>query len=36
MADPWLVYEVLRELDEADASYFALTLQSPSSRYYLV
>lgn len=36
MADPWLVHEVLRELDDANARYFALTLLSPSSCHYLV
>ena len=36
MADPWLAHEVLRELDDANARYFALGLLSPSSRHYLV
>lgn len=36
MADPWLALEVLHELDEANAHYFALTLLSSSSRNYLV
>jgi hypothetical protein len=36
MADPWLALEVLRELDEAKARYFALTLHSPQSQCYLV
>ena len=36
MADPWLAMEVLTELDEANARYFALTLHSPNSRNYLV
>lgn len=37
MADPkWLQQEVCRELDEADATYFALTLHSTASRQCLV
>lgn len=36
MADSWLALDVMRELDEVHALYFALTLHSPSSRYYLV
>jgi hypothetical protein len=36
MADPWLADEVMRELDEAGAAYFALTLRAPPSMYYLV
>ena len=36
MADPWYALEVLSELDEANARYFALTLHSPCSPYYLV
>ena len=36
MECPWLALEVLRELHEANARYFALTLHSPRSRYCLV
>lgn len=36
MADPWLAVEALRELEQANAAYFALTLRFPASRYYLV
>lgn len=36
MADPWLALEVLRELDEVGARYFALTLLAPSSLHHLV
>lgn len=36
MANSWLAMDVLRELDEANARYFAVTLNSPSSMYYLV
>ena len=33
MECPWLALEVLRELDEANACYFALTLHSPRLLY---
>ena len=36
MADPWLAHSVLRELDEAGARYFALTLLEPALRMQLV
>ena len=36
MGDPSLELEVLRELDEAGATYFALTLHDPASRQCLV
>ena len=36
MADPWLVNEVMRELEDANATYFTLILQTRPSRYYLV
>ena len=36
MADPWMALDVLRELDEANATYFALTLHDHYSRHYLV
>ncbi len=36
MADDWLALEVLRELDEADAMYFALAIQSLASLEHLV
>ena len=36
MECPWLALEVLRELEDAGAHYFALTLLSPRSRNYLV
>lgn len=36
MADPWLAHEVLRELDEAGAAYFALAMREPASSNNLV
>lgn len=36
MADRWLQLEVLRELDDANATYFALTLGECTSHHYLV
>lgn len=36
MADHMLALEVLRELDEAEALYFALAILSPSSLEHLV
>jgi hypothetical protein len=36
MADSGSALEVLQELDEANASYFALTVKSKASRYKLV
>lgn len=36
MADPWLAHEVLRELDEAGAAYFALAMREPVSSNNLV
>lgn len=36
MADPWLVHEVLGELDQVGACYFALTLQMAHLSTYLV
>lgn len=36
MADSWSGLEVLQELDEANAAYFALTVNSKASLYKLV
>ena len=36
MADHWMALEVLRELEEAGARYFAIALLSPASLQHLV